>query len=68
MLGRQISSLNAFESISLNLTRGYFRNYDAFDAPEMLQAITTHDISEYIRQYLLPDNLALCVIRPKKRG
>ncbi len=65
MLGRQISSLNSFESICLNLARGYFRDYDAFEAPNLLSEITAQDVTDYLRRYMSPDNLALCAIRPK---
>ncbi len=68
MLGRQISALNSFENICINLARGYFRGYDAFEAAKLLGEITPKDITEFIKHYMLPENTALCVIRPKNYG
>lgn len=65
MLGRQISALNSFESICVNLARGYFRGYDAFEAPKLLGEITSRDIAEFIKLYMQPENMTLCVVRPK---
>ena len=68
MLGRQISSFNSFENISLNLARGHFRNYDAFLATAMLSNITLQDVCEYFKSNMSPDNMALYTVRPGKQA
>jgi predicted Zn-dependent peptidase len=64
--GRQIRSLNSFETICLSTARGYFRDYDAFEAPELLSAITLEDITAFIRTNLRSADMAISVIRPKQ--
>ena len=68
LLGRQISAFNSFENISLNLTRGHFKNYDAFLASNLLSGITAQDVTEYLDKFLAPDNMALHIVRPKTRN
>ncbi len=67
MLGRQISSLNSFEYICTNLSGGYFRGYDANESTKLLGEITPADVTEFMKLYMQPDNMALFVIHPKKR-
>jgi predicted Zn-dependent peptidase len=68
MLGRQIAALNAFDSISLNLSRGYFRGYDAFEAPKLLGGLTPADVTSFLKLYMAPENMSLYVVRPKRRA
>jgi predicted Zn-dependent peptidase len=64
MTGRQIRSLNSFDSICYNYARGYFRGYDAFDAVDILNAVTPEDVNAFIRDDLNPGNMAISVILP----
>jgi predicted Zn-dependent peptidase len=66
MLGRHIRALNSFDSICYSAARGYFRDYDAFEATEVLSAVTPEDITAFIRQNLRSADMAISVIRPKK--
>jgi predicted Zn-dependent peptidase len=65
LTGRQIRSLNSFESICHNVARGYFRGYDAFDAPEIIKAITPDDVTAFIRN-LPPEQMAISVVTPRR--
>lgn len=65
MLGRHIRSLNSFDNICYNQAKGYFRQYDAYDAPEIIRAITPEDVTNFVCSSLSPSNLALSVIKPK---
>ncbi len=65
MQGRQLRSLNSFETICYNTARGYFRGYDAFQAPEVLAAVTREDITAFARDNLRSGDMALSVILPK---
>lgn len=66
MLGRQIRSLNSFESTCYNCSKGYFRGYDAFEIPELLAAVTEADVTTFIKNYLSADNMAISIIRPSR--
>ncbi|MCL2227194.1 MAG: insulinase family protein [Oscillospiraceae bacterium] len=63
-LGASIRAFNSFESISGNIVGGHFRGYDPFDAPEFLARITESDITEFYRNSLITDNMAISVITP----
>jgi predicted Zn-dependent peptidase len=52
------------DSICYGYARGYFRNYDAFDAVEILNSVTPDDVNAFIRDNLSPDNMAISVISP----
>ncbi|SHH48882.1 Predicted Zn-dependent peptidase [Sporobacter termitidis DSM 10068] len=64
MTGRQIRMLNSFDSICYNYAQGYFRGYDAYEAVDILNAVTPEDVVSFIRTNLAPDNLALSIISP----
>ena len=66
MTGRQIRGLNSMDSICYNVAQGYFRNYDAFDAVEILNGVTMDDVSAFIRDNLSPGNMAISVINPSQ--
>lgn len=65
MTGRHIRSLNSFDSICHNVARGYFRGYDAFDAPDILKTITPEDVTAFIRG-LPPEQMAISVVKPRR--
>lgn len=66
IFGRHIRSLNSFDSICYNYAKGYFREYDAFTAPEVLQSITPEDITSFVKDNLTPEKMAISIITPKK--
>jgi predicted Zn-dependent peptidase len=63
-LGRQIRMLNSFDSICFNYARGYFRGYDAYEAVDVLNSVTSEDVRMFIKKSLAPDLMALSVIHP----
>ena len=63
-IGSQVRAFNSFEAICASTAGGYFRGYDAFDAPEVLSAITADDVTAFIRVNLVPANMAVSVIKP----
>jgi len=64
-IGSFIRSLNSFDAICGNIVFGHFRRYNAFEAPEILAAITENDITEFLRNSLIPDNMAISIIKHK---
>jgi hypothetical protein len=65
LTGRQLRSLNSFDSVCYNYARGYFRGYDAYDAPGVLNGITPEDVTAFIRS-MSPEHMAISVIKPKR--
>ena len=63
-IGSQIRILNSFSAICGSITGGYFRGYDAFEAPELLASITEDDVASFFREHLSPDNMAISIITP----
>jgi predicted Zn-dependent peptidase len=66
MTGRQIRSLNSFDSICYNYARGYFRGYDAYESPEVLNGITPEDVIAFVKNTITPEKMAISIIKPKK--
>ena len=63
-IGSQIRSLNSLEAICVSVVGGHFRGYDAFEAAELLSSITEDDITEFFRDHLQPDNMAVSIVTP----
>ncbi len=64
-LGRIIRSLNSFDNICYERAKGYFRGYDAYEAAGVLDTVTTADIRRFYKEFMVADNMALSVVRPK---
>jgi predicted Zn-dependent peptidase len=65
-LGRQIRMLNSFDSICYNYARGHFRGYDAYEAVEILNALTIDDVRSFIKNSMAPESMAISVVTPCK--
>ena len=64
-IGGHIRALNSFGVIAAGIVEGHFRGFDPLEALTLLTKISTEDVLEYIRENLLPDNMAISVINPK---
>jgi predicted Zn-dependent peptidase len=64
-LGSYMRSLNSFESICSSLIDGHFHGYDAFEALNILSSITEDDITNFYRNHLISENMAISIITPK---
>jgi len=64
--GRLIRSLNSFDAICNNYAGGHFRGYDAFEAPAILASLTEDDVTGFFRESLVPDNMAISIVKPKE--
>lgn len=65
-IGSQIRALNSFGTICGSIAGGFFKGYNAFEAPGILSEITEGDVASFFRECLLPDNMALSVILPNR--
>ena len=63
-LGSYTRSLNSFEASCSNIIDGHFRGYDAFNALNVLSAITESDIIEFYNEHLSIENMAISKITP----
>jgi predicted Zn-dependent peptidase len=65
-IGSYIRSFNSFSAISANVIEGHFRGYDTFNVPELLSNVTTNEVTGFLRENLLPENMAMSIITPKQ--
>ena len=65
-MGSHIRALNSFGVLAGSIIEGHFRKFDPFQAPAFLSKITVDDIADFIRENLIPDNMAISIIDPKK--
>ena len=65
-IGSHIRMFNSFGAICGNIAGGHFRGYDALKALEMLSSINEKDIISFIRDNLIPENMALSIISPRE--
>ena len=63
--GKYIRSLNSFDRLCYNYVQGYLGNYDFFEAPEILSAISLDDVSSFIAESITPEKMAISVINPR---
>ena len=63
-IGSHIRALNSFGALASSIVEGHFRGFDPFEAPEILAKLTTQDISRFIRDNIVPGNMAISIINP----
>jgi len=63
--GSHIRGLNSFDNICYNLAEGHFKGYNAFDSFDILREITKEDIEAFLAENLIPERMALSIVRPK---
>ena len=63
-LGSHVRALNSFSAICSGLIYGYFNGYDPFESLQIVSSITEDDITKFIREHLIAENMAFGVITP----
>ena len=63
-IGSHIRAMNSFGVLAASVVEGHFRGFDPFEAPELLSAMTVDDISIFIRENIVPENMAISIINP----
>jgi len=63
-VGGHIRALNSFGVLAASLVEGHFRGFDPFEAPKLLSKMTVDDISNFIHENIVPDNMAISIINP----
>jgi len=64
-IGSHIRALNSFSVIASSIVEGHFRGFDPFTAPDILAKVSIDDTTGFIRESLIPDNMAISIINPK---
>jgi len=64
-IGSHIRALNSFGVIASSIVEGHFRGFDPFTAPDILAKVSIDDTTGFIRESLIPDNMAISIINPK---
>ena len=64
-IGSHIRALNSFSVLASSVVEGHFRGFDPYQAPDILSQITTDDIMKFIRENLIPENMAISIINPQ---
>ena len=63
-IGSHIRALNSFGVLASSIVEGHFRGFDPFEAPSLLSKMTVDDISCFIRENIVPENLTVSIINP----
>ena len=64
-LGRRLRDLDSFESICYRQCAYYFEGCEYFTFPEVYETIEAQDVADFLRQTVLPEQMAVSVIHPK---
>lgn len=63
-IGSYIRDLNSFGAITASIITGHFRGFDPFDAQDILANVTIGDITKFLRENMVPENMAISIINP----
>ena len=64
MYGMKLRELNSLDSICYSAARGHFGGYEPLRAFELLESISEEETLDFIGENLVPDRIALSIIRP----
>ena len=65
MIGAELRGLNRFDDICYNVARGYFRDYDAMRASDIIRTISREEVESFIKDHVNENYFALSVIEPQ---
>ncbi len=65
-LGSRIRALTNFSGLAVSIVEGAFAGFQALDSFQILDQITCEEASEWVRNYLVPERMALSVVYPKE--
>lgn len=63
--GGRIRALGNFSGLALSLIEGSFDGYAPLDAFSVLESLTADECAAWLREKIIPERMALSVIRPK---
>jgi predicted Zn-dependent peptidase len=62
-MGGEIRALNSFDNLCYNTAVADFYGYDYFELPYVFDSIEANDVSEFIRDYFIPENMAVSIVK-----
>ena len=62
--GSRVRSLNSFETLCIGQAQGFFAGSCLLRFPEVFRQIAREDVEALIARWVVPERLALSVIRP----
>ena len=66
-LGARLRGLEDFETVCVSLASGVFDGFCSLDSFALLERVTAEDCRRFVAEELVPERLALSVIRPRDR-
>lgn len=63
--GSYVRALNSFENLCVEQAEGYFFGQDPWTFPACYEAMTRADVEDFLRTWILPEQVSLTVIRPE---
>ena len=65
-LGRRLRDMDSFDSTAFRLCAYHYSRFDYFRFPEVYRAVEKEELTDFIRQVVVPERAALSVINPIK--
>jgi predicted Zn-dependent peptidase len=62
-MGGEIRALNSFDNLCYNTAVADFYGYDYFELPYVFDSIEANDVSEFLRDYFIPENMAVSIVK-----
>lgn len=63
-LRQRVRSLNSFETLCIGQAQSFFAGSCLLHFPEVFRQITREDVEALIARWVVPERLALSVVRP----
>lgn len=64
--GAYVRGLNSFENLCVEQAQAYFDGYDPWSFPEVYDGISRQDVEAFLKEWIRPEQISLCVIRPEE--
>jgi predicted Zn-dependent peptidase len=63
--GGQLRATGSPERLCIASGGAYFRGYDYFLSMDALESVTIEDVRTFFRDHLVPENMAISIVKPK---
>jgi predicted Zn-dependent peptidase len=67
IIGSRIRLVNSFPALANGIFKSHFMGYEPFAALEVLESIDESDVTAFIRDRLVPGDMAISIIKPSDR-
>ena len=66
--GSRVRSLNSSETLCIGQAQSFFSGSDLLRFPEVFRQIAREDVEALIARWVIPERLALSVVRPREEA